>query len=381
MAALGQELQAVCIKALEDHLNQKMEDEVTAALEAEKSERKEDRKGFRSGHYYRTIYTLVGPLRLKVPRVREMAWHPSFLIPRQKVSVGLMETIISLYIGGLSTRTIVMILKRVFRVSLSRGTVSNLTRRFHALVEKWCSRPIAGDQWTFLHVDAVYIPCRQDGKVGSVPFFIALGRDAQGNWDILGLREGMAEDRANWRDFLLSLKERGLSDVHMVIGDGETSLPAAVEDVFPGARFQHCMVHFFRTVYTSVDGKKRADTAELVKPIYACEDLETALAVAGGVKDVLRGDGRDVAAQKLDDHLHATLAHMDWADPALWPMIRSNNLLERLNLEIKRRTKAMASFPNVVSARMLIGARLFQMVQAVWTEGPDAAMAEVGEAA
>lgn len=367
MAYLAMLQKVFSAESLEGCFNQKMEEEVTNALGAEKGERTENRKGHRAGYRVRILYTRVGPIELKIPKVKfkdkDAEWYPSFLDPRQKISAGMAEEIVSMYINGVPVKKIVKIIERLYGITLSPGTISNLNKKYYKIVEAWRTRAINGDKWTFLHVDAIYIFCRRNGKVQKTPYFIAQGRDEQGKWDILGLKEGTAEDRENWVDFLEHLRERGLSDVHMIIGDGKTDLRPAAWQVFPKARFQHCIVHHHRNVYLSVDGKRRAETAELVKTIYDCQNWEEAMATARQVVKTLRSDGREAAAKKVEAHLHATLSYMAWEDPELWPMIRSNNLLERLNLEVKRRTDVSVLFPNVVSARMLIGARLFQMAR------------------
>jgi len=365
MAALAEHFREICLKAMEDALNQLMEEEAAIARGAEKGERVEDRKGSSAGTYDRTIYTSMGPLHLKIPRVRDIAWHPSFLIPRQKTSPELAETIVTNYIDGMSTGNIVNMLERVYGIKLSRGTVSNLNKRFYARVEEWRTRSIDGDKWTFLHVDAAYVHCRRSKKVESVPFFTAVGRDEQGQWDVLGLKDGTVEDLDNWKDFLLHLKERGLSNVDMIIGDGKEGLLEAVKQVYPESVFQVCVVHHHRLVYCAVDGKMRADTAELYKLIFECENREMAEAMGLEVAEVLRGDGREAAARKVEDGLSFTLTHMDWEDPDLWPLIRNNNRVENLHAGTKRRTDAAVVFPSTASALMLIGAKLMQMVHGV----------------
>lgn len=186
---------------------------------------------------------------------------------------------------------------------------------------------------------------------------IAIGVNKDGYREILGVREGLKEDTESWKSFFVWLKGRGLSGVELVTGDKALGMVEAIGEVFPKAKYQRCTVHFYRNVFSVVPNGRVKEIAKMLKAIHAQEDKQAALEKADAIVEKLRGMKLQKAAQKVEDSIWETLTYMDFPVEH-WTRIRTNNTLERLNKEIKRRTKVVGTFPDGESALMLVCARL-----------------------
>ena len=203
------------------------------------------------------------------------------------------------------------------------------------------------------------------GEIQNVSILVAIGVSQDGCREILGAAEGMKEDRESWRSFFVWLKERGLTGVRLIIGDKNLGMLETIPEVFPDARYQRCTVHFYRNIFSVTPRNKMKAVALMLKAIHAQESKEAAREKALQISEKLQSMKLSKAAKKVEDGIEETLTYMDFPTQH-WSRIRTNNTIERLNREIKRRTKAIGAFPDGQSALMLVCARLRHVAAPSW---------------
>lgn len=217
--------------------------------------------------------------------------------------------------------------------------------------------PEEANQVGYVYVDGIYLKRNWGGEFENVSILVAIGVDADGYREIIGAAEGMKEDSESWKSFLVWLKERGLDDVKLIVGDKCLGMCNAVAEVFPEAKYQRCTVHFYRNVFSVVPRNKMREVTRMLKAIHAQESKEAARKKAKDVVEQLKGMKLKEAAKKVEDGIEETLTYMDFPSQH-WLKIRTNNVIERMNREIRRRTRVVGTFPDGKSALMLVCARL-----------------------
>lgn len=268
-----------------------------------------------------------------------------------------------MYLAGVSVRRVEDITEALWgRTKVSPETISNLNKKAYEHIETWRTRPLSGD-YPYVYVDGVYLKRSWGGEIQKVSVFVAIGVSQDGCREILGAAEGMKEERESWRSFFVGLKERGLTGVRLIIGDKNLGMLETIPEVIPDARYQRCTVHFYRNIFSVTPRNKMKTVALMFKAIHAQESKEAAREKAIQVTEKLRAMKLAKAAKKVEDGIEATLIYMDFPTQH-W--IRTNNAIERLNREIKRRTKAIGAFPDGQSALMLVCARLRHVVATSW---------------
>lgn len=214
-------------------------------------------------------------------------------------------------------------------------------------------------------MDGVYLKRSWGGEIQNVSILVAIGVSNDGCREIIGAAEGMKEDKESWRSFFVWLKERGLTGVRLIIGDKNLGMLETIPEVFPDARYQRCTVHFYRNIFSVTPRNKMKAVAMMLKAIHAQESKEAAREKARQVAEKLKEMKLSSVAKKLQDGIEETLTYMDFPTQH-WTRIRTNNTIERLNREIKRRTKAIGAFPDGQSALMLVCARLRHVAGTQW---------------
>ena len=243
----------------------------------------------------------------------------------------------------------------------SPGTISNLNKKAYEHIETWRTRPLSGD-YPYVYVDGVYLKRSWGGEIQNVSILVAIGVSQEGCREILGPAEGMKEDRESWHSFFVWLKEHGLSGVRLIIGDKNLGMLETIPEVFPDARFQRCTVHFYRNIFSVTPRNKMKTVTLMLKAIHAQESKEAAREKAIQVAEKLRAMK---LAKKVEDGIEETLTYMDFPTQH-WTRIRTNNAIERLNREIKHRTKTIGAFPDGQSALILVCARLRHVAATSW---------------
>lgn len=362
--AIKQELKELVRNSVEETLNSLLDQEATELTNASKYERTEDRKGYRSGHYERNLTTTSGEVTLKVPKLKGVAFETAIIERYRRRESSVEEALIEMYLAGVSVRRVEDITEALWGTKVSAGTVSQLNKKVYGHIETWRNRPLQG-KYPYVYVDGIYLKRNWGGEYENVAVLIAIAVNEDGYREVIGASEGMKEDKASWQEFLKSLKERGLSGVRLVVGDKCLGLLEAVNETFPEAKFQRCYVHFYRNIFSVTPRSKMKEVSAMLKAIHAQEDKTAAKEKAAAVVLKLQEMKLKEAAKKVKEGIHETLSYMDF--PYVhWSRLRSNNVIERLNREIRRRTRVVGTFPDGNSALMLVCARLRHVASKDW---------------
>lgn len=350
--------------SVEETLNALLDHEADELVNADKYERSGDRKGYRSGHYERNFTTTSGDVTLKVPKLKGIQFETAIIERYKRRECSVEEALIEMYLAGVSVRRVEDITEALWGSRVSPGTISNLNKKAYEHIEEWRSRPIT-EEYPYVYVDGVYLKRSWGGEIQNVSVLVAIGVNNEGFREILGAAEGMKEDHESWKNFFVWLKERGLKGVRLIIGDKCLGMLESIPEVFPDARYQRCTVHFYRNVFTVTPRTRMRTVAMMLKAIHAQESKEAARAKADAVAEKLREMKLSQAAHKVEEGIEETLTYMDYPTEH-WNRIRTNNTTERVNREIKRRTKAIGAFPDGQSALMLVCARLRHVAASNW---------------
>ena len=335
-----------------------MEMEVQEHVGAAPHERTEGRTGQRNGYRERSWDTRVGTVELKVPRVRDSSYFPSLLEPRRKAERALAAVVQEAYVHGVSTRKVDELVKALGMGGISKSRVSELCKDLDEEVERFRSRPLEGP-YPYVWLDATYVKSRQDGHVASTAVVIAVGVNGKsGEREVLGVDVGPSEDGAFWTSFLRSLVARGLSGVRLVTSDSHRGLKQAIEAVLQGASWQRCRVHFMRNALSLVPKAAQQMVGATIRTVFAQPDSESAHQQWRKVSDGFRA--RFPKLSELMDEAEEDVLSYSAFPQEHWQKIWSNNPLERLNKEVKRRTTVVGIFPNEAAVIRLVGSVLLE---------------------
>ena len=358
------ELKQLVKNSIEETLNSLLDAEAEQLVNAERYARDEQRQGYRAGHYERSFTTSSGEVTLRMPKLKGVAFETSIIERYKRRETSVEEALIEMYLAGVSVRRIEDISEALWGTRVSTGTISNLNKKVYGNIEEWRNRPLR-DEYPYVYVDGIYLKRCWGQEYENVSILVAVGVSSDGYREILGAAEGLKEDLDSWKDFFVWLKQRGLRGVRLIIGDKALGMTEAIAQVFPDAKYQRCIVHFYRNVMTVVPRNRLKEVMKMLKAIHAQEDREAALEKALSVAEKLRSMKLSRAAKKVEDSIHETLTYMAFPSEH-WLRIRTNNTLERLNREIRRRTKVVGTFPDGESALMLVCARLRHVASHDW---------------
>ena len=248
---------------------------------------------------------------------------------------------------------------------VSPATISELNKKAYVHIEDWRNRPLQGGHYPYVYVDGIYLRRNWGGEYENVAILVAIAVNEDGFREVLGAAEGMKEDKASWVSFFQWLRGRGLDGVKLIVGDKCMGMLEAVGEVFPDAKYKRCTVHFYRNVFSVVPKSKVKIVAKMLKAIHAQESKKASREKAKAVVDELRAMKLKEAAKKVEDGIEETLTYCDFPSEH-WTCIRTNNVIERLNREIRRRTRVVGTFPDGNSALMLVCARLRHVAGTQW---------------
>jgi putative transposase len=333
-----------------------MEMEVEEHIGATRHERTEERSGHRNGYRERTWDTRAGAIELKVPRVRDGSYFPALLEPRRRAERALSAVVQEAYVHGVSTRKVDELVKALGMTGISKSRVSELCEELDEEVERFRNRELEGT-YPYVWLDATYVKARQDGRVVSIAVVIAVGVNGEtGEREILGVDVGPSEDGAFWTSFLRSLVGRGLSGVKLVTSDAHRGLKGALETVLQGATWQRCRVHFMRNALSLVPKAAQQMVGATIRTVFAQPDLGSAREQWRRVSDGFRHRFPRLS-ELMEEAEEDLLAYASFPQEH-WQKIWSNNPLERVNKEVKRRTNVVGIFPNEAAVIRLVGSVL-----------------------
>ena len=350
--------------SVEETLNAMLDAEVDAMCNAQRYERSPDRVDTRAGHYERSFHSKAGEVKLKMPKLRQQTFETAIIERYKRREASIEESLIEMYLAGVSVRRVEDITEALWGTRVSSGTVSNLNQKIYKKLEAWRNREIAGS-FPYVYLDGIVLKRSWAGEIKNVSVLVAIGVDAEGYRRILGVQEGHKEDKSGWSSFLQHLKQRGLTGVQLIISDACMGLYESAGEYYPEADWQRCMVHFHRNVSSHVPSTKVKQVSMMLKAIYAQESKASAEAKVKDVVTRLREMKLKAAADLVENKIHETLTYYRYPDTH-WIRIRTNNPLERIMKEIRRRTRVVGAFPDGNSALMLVAARLRHIAGTKW---------------
>jgi putative transposase len=345
--------------AVQVALQELVELEASGVIGADRYERAASRVTERNGSRPRVLTTQAGDVQLRIPKLRKGSFFPSILSPRRRIDQALYAVVMEAYVGGISTRGVDDLVAAMgSEAGISKSEVSRICAGLDEAVAAFRTRTLGHVEFPYVYLDATYLHVRSApaGQVVSMAVIVATGITATGNREILGVDIGDSEAETFWTTFLTSLKNRGLSGVRLVISDQHSGLVAALRRCLQGAAHQRCRVHFARNLLALVPKSHKDMVAAVFRTIFAQPDSEAAASTWDHVRDELAGHFPKIAPL-MDDAKTEVLAFSHFPR-AHWTKIWSNNPLERINKEIKRRARVVGIFPNDAAVIRLVGAVL-----------------------
>lgn len=344
-------------KILQTSLNKILQVESAEQLKAAPYERSEERTDCRNGSRDRDLNTRVGRITLHVPRHRNVPFKTLVFDNYSRSEAALVAGMAEMVVNGVSTRKVSRVMETLCGTSFSKSAVSDVCKDLETAVKEFQTRPLEGD-YPFLTVDATYFKVRENSRIISKAFMIAYGTNAEGHREILGFGVYANESSATWTDFLLSLKRRGLTGLLMITSDAHEGILNAIGKVFPTVPWQRCQFHFSRNITDKAPKKYQTGLRAELQELFNCKTI----AEARKVRDRIIEDYRDVAESAvacLDEGFESSMTVM--LLPAwLRRFYRTSNQIERLNKELKRRSKVIGVFPNEDSVLRLMGSVLME---------------------
>lgn len=367
--------QAMFETKLDTMVREKVERIVNAMLDAEadeianaaRYERTGERKAYRAGHYERKLTAKAGRLALKVPKLKGAVFESAVIERYRRREQSVEESLIDMYLAGVSTRQVDDISQLLWGDRMPSQTLSDKLKKVYEDIDSWRTRPLESE-YPYVFMDGVWHKRSWGGRVENVSVLVAIGVDSEGHREVIGVAEGMKEDGDSWEQFVRGMIERGLKGVRLVVGDRCAGLVSTVNSMLPKARYQRCMVHFMRNVLSKTPPTHRQWASAALKAIFAMESRESALAKAESVAAEMEARRLKAAANCLREGVGETTTYLlpEFPDGHR-RRIRTNNMIERLNREIRRRTRVVGSFPDGNSALMLVCARIRYVTDNEWS--------------
>jgi len=344
-----------CIN-LQELLRQLAESVVNEIMGAEADQLCEATHNSRNGYRERRLTTCVGTLTLRIPKLRVGSFFPDDVIERyQRVDRAIVAAVAEMYATGTSTRKVQKIAGAMGIERLSKDQVSAIAASLDSEVEELLARPLGGLRMPYLWLDATYLKCRREGRVASTAVVTAIGCDESGWRHVLGLGVVDTESYDSWLAFLRKVRERGVDGVQLVTSDAHDGLRRAIQETFQGAAWQRCVVHLIRDcVREAKSHHLRRRVAKIVSPVFRAKDADVVRAMYHLATEMLE-ECCPRAARILEDAEPDALAYLDFPSTH-WKRLRTNNVQERTNREIKRRSKVVQVFPSTKALERLVGA-------------------------
>ena len=338
---------------LREVIEETLEQQMDETLGAQKGERTSARIGYRSGYYSRTLITRVGKLELRIPQDRQGHFSPQLFERYQRSEKALVSALAEMYIQGVSTRKVKAVTEELCGQAFSASSISSIVKTLDDQLELFAHRRLE-EAYPYLIVDARYEKVRESGSIRSQAVLIAIGIDWDGRRQVLGVEMANRESASSWKEFLLTLKQRGLKGVELVVSDDHAGLKKAIAEVLPEAMWQRCYVHFLRNALDYLPRKADDDCLRELRWLYDRRDLyEARKDLASWLKRWQ--DKYPKLCNWVEDNISETLSFYS-LPRGHHKHLKSTNMLERLNEEIKRRTRVVRIFPNEQSCLRLVRA-------------------------
>jgi transposase-like protein len=349
---------------VEDTLNQMLDAEADQLCNAKRYQRTKNRTNGRAGHYKRKLHTKAGEVELNMPKLRLAKFETAIIERYKRKESSVEESLMEMYLAGVSVRRVEDITEALWGMKVGAGTVSDLNQKMYQRIDKWRNKPIKGD-YPYVYLDGISLKRSWGGEVKNVSVLVAVGVGTDGYREVLGVAEGCKEDKESWSSFLEYLKGRGLKCPELFISDKCMGLIESLAEYYPQAKWQRCTVHWYRNVLSVVPRGKMKEVAAMLKAIHAQEDKQAAKEKAENIADKLEAMKLKKAAQRVRDGIDETLSYRDFPREH-HRHIYTNNMLENIMKQIRRRTRVVGAFPDGNSAVMLAAARLRHIAGTRW---------------
>jgi putative transposase len=352
-------------QSVEETLNNLLDAEADQLCQAQRYERTDARTDTRAGHYQRKLHTMAGEVNLKMPKLRKSTFETAIIERYKRRESSVEEALIEMYLAGVSVRRVEDITQALWGTRVSPGTISELNKKVYVKIDQWRNRKLQ-DDYPYVYLDGIVLKRCWAGEVRNVSILVAIAVDQDGYREVLGSCEGAKEDKAGWSAFLSDLKKRGLKGVRLFVSDKCLGLVESLTEFYPDCDWQRCTVHWYRNVFSHVPKQKVREVAAMLKAIHAQEDKQAATEKAHTVIKKLKEMKLSKAAQIVAEGFEETFSYYSYPDKH-WRQLRTNNPLERIMREIRRRTQVVGSFPDGHSALMLATARLRYIAGTKWS--------------
>lgn len=331
-----------------------LEEEFITQIGAGHYQRTTERNGYRNGNYSRQVKTRVGSIELVVPRDRDGNFSTELFERYQRSEKALVLSLTEMYLQGVSTRKVGNIVEELCGHKISKSHVSDLTKKMDLNLEAWRSRPLT-KEYAYIIVDALYEKVRQGGRVISRANLVAMGVGKDGHREIIGCKTANDENGPEWKEFLKGLIDRGLNSPSLVVSDDHAGLTAAIESLFSGTCWQRCQVHYMRNYIAKLKKKEMGELVPMLKRTFEAKDKKEALERVKELTSKLYDMNRDEVADWLESTIEDTLNVYSIPEKHQ-KKLKSSNVLERFNRELRRRTRTIGIFPNAKSCERLLTA-------------------------
>ncbi|MEJ8778936.1 IS256 family transposase [Pseudogracilibacillus sp. ICA-222130] len=346
-------------------LNEYMEKERDDYMENQAYDRSEDRHDYRNGYYNRDYVLNIGRVELNVPRTRSGNFSTEVFEKYKRCDQAFLLSMTEMFVNGVSTRKVSNIVKQLCGENVSKSMVSNLTKKLDPIVKEWANRPLSVYNYRYLFVDAMYIKVREYDKVVSKAVYIGLAVREDGKRDIVGLQVAHAESEENWNNFFDHLISRGFRSPKLIISDAHAGLKTAIQQKFIGSTWQRCSVHLRRNIIDKMPKKDSQEARDLLRNIFEAPSLKVSRMLKEEFMNRYEDEKKyQKALETLDEGYEDAIQFFSEPTEA-HAHIRTTNVLERLNGEVRKREKTIRIFPNQQSAFRLIGAVLMDCEEAM----------------
>jgi transposase-like protein len=339
--------------------------EAEELAQARPYERTTTRRDHRNGKRKRKLTTRVGEIELTVPRLRTIPFQSQIIDRYKRMECSLEEALIEMYLQGISTRKVAGITDELCGVHVTAGRMSRLNHKVYDKLKAWRQRPLQ-KSYRYLYLDGTVVKGRWSGHVEPISILVAVGVSAEGYREVLAVTAGSTEDAVSWLRLMRDLKKRGVRSVDLIVADAHAGLREARERCFTQADYQRCIFHFIRNILSKVPRRKQHQVARALKAIFAQESYDEAVTKARQFAQK-HEHSLPQAVKVLRGGLEESLTYYRYPEKH-WSRIRTNNPLERLLREVKRRLKVVGTFPDVESALMLATARLKWTQEHTWSQ-------------
>jgi len=339
-------------------LNKYMEMERDHYMQNSSHERNPEREDYRNGYYERDYVLNIGKIKLKVPRTRSGNFSTDVFQKFKRNDQALVLSMMEMVVNGISTRKVTKVVEQLCGETVSKSMVSELTKELDPLVKEWAERPLNKQYYRYLYVDAMYIKVREYHRVVSKAVYVAMAVNTENKREIIGFQIANKESTENWKDFFTALLNRGLQSPKLIISDAHEGLKAAIAEKFLGSTWQRCTVHFLRNMMDHMPKKASEEPRQHLKEIFRAATAEISRKLKDEFIEKYEGDKRLEKVIRTLDEGYEDAVQFYMEPKNTHKHIRTTNVLERLNSEIRRREKVIRIFPHQESAFRLIGAVL-----------------------